>query len=386
MGTINIPEILIVNGIGVLLMVLLRATWMGGVKKRQIGDDLYNAMISITFCGCALEAVTFLIDGVIFPGCLAISYVTNGLLFMGTISVGFLWCLFVDFHIHASPQRVRSKAKYFGIPVLIIFALSISSMLGSGFMFSISPDNVYSRGSLTLLSYFFLFSYYAYSLFQASVYKRKGLRIQFFQVAYFVIPCILGTIIQGLWYGISVGWTSVAIAMTLVYMQMQSMNAYMDSLSGLYNRRYLDYILGHLKRLGGQYIYGIYIDVNDFKGINDRCGHASGDEAIRVIGGILSESIPANAVAIRCSGDEFMVLLPTGEQAIAQAVMACIQKNAGKCSASGRYPFPISLAMGCSRFDTAKGSVEEFLTQMDQQMYAAKAEYYKSKDTDRRNR
>ena len=42
--------------------------------------------------------------------------------------------------------------------------------------------------------------------------------------------------------------------------------------------------------------------------------------------------------------------------------------------------------MGCSRFDTAEGSVEEFLTQMDQQMYAAKAEYYKSKDTDRRNR
>lgn len=386
MGTINIPEILIVNGIGVLLMILLRATWMGSVKNRQIGDNLYNAMISITVWGCALEAVTFLIDGVIFPGCLVVSYVTNGLLFMGTISVGFLWCLFADFHIHTNPQRVRSQAKYLGIPVLIIFALSISSMLGSGLMFSISPDNVYSRGSLTSLSYIFLFSYYAYSLYQASVHKRKGLRIQFFQVAYFVIPCILGTIIQGLWYGITMGWTSVAIAMILVYMQVQSKNAYMDSLSGLYNRRYLDYVLIHLKRMGGQYIYGIYIDVNDFKGINDRCGHASGDEAIRVIGGILSESIPATAVAIRCSGDEFMILLPTGEDTEAQAVMARVQENAEKRNASGCYPFLISLAMGCSRFDTAEGSAEEFLSQMDQQMYAAKAEYYKSKDTDRRNR
>ena len=72
------------------------------------------------------------------------------------------------------------------------------------------------------------------------------------------------------------------------------------------------------------------------------------------------------------------------EQAIAQAVMACIQENAGKCSASGRYPFPISLAMGCSRFDTVEGSVEEFLSQMDQQMYRSKAEYYQQQNNDRR--
>ena len=61
MEAVNIQEILIVNGIGVLLMLLLRATWIGGVKQRQIGDRLYDAMIKITLAGCILEAVTLVL-------------------------------------------------------------------------------------------------------------------------------------------------------------------------------------------------------------------------------------------------------------------------------------------------------------------------------------
>ena len=56
-----------------------------------------------------------------------------------------------------------------------------------------------------------------------------------------------GTIIQGMMYGIALGWTSVSIALFLVYVQIQSLNAMVDSLSGLYNRRYLDNVLEHLK-------------------------------------------------------------------------------------------------------------------------------------------
>ena len=382
MEAVNIQEILIVNGIGVLLMLLLRATWIGGVKQRQIGDRLYDAMIKITLAGCILEAGTFLIDGVQFPGCRAVSYVTNGLLFMGTITVGFLWCMYVDFQQNNSPRRLRATAWFLLLPVVIIYALSLSSMLGSGMMFSISQDNVYHRGPFATSSYVLLFFYYAYSLYLTTRKRRCGLQIQFFPVLYFIIPCVLGTVIQGIWYGITAGWTSVAISMVLVHMQLQSMNAYMDSLSGLYNRRYLDYVLSHRRKQGSRYIYGIYIDVNDFKGINDRYGHSAGDEAIRAIGRILSDSIPNCGAAIRCAGDEFMVLLPTGKEDYTRQVMALIQQNADRCS--GEHPFPISLAMGCSRFDTVEGSVEEFLSQMDQQMYRSKAEYYKQQNNDRR--
>lgn len=386
MDTINIPEIVVVNGIGVLLMLFLRATWLGGVKKRRAGDILYDLMIFITIAGCIVEAVTFLIDGKIFPGCRAVSYALNAMLFMGTIFVGCFWCLYVDFRLHTSVRRLYSTARFLLIPVAVVFVLAVSSLFGSGLLFSISEDNVYQRGKLVWLSYFFLFCYYAYSLYLSRVSRRSGLHIQFFPVLYFIIPCILGTIFQGLFYGLTMGWTSVAIAMLFIHVQLQSMNAYVDSLSGLYNRRYLDYILSHRRHLGGRFLYGIYIDVNNFKGINDRYGHACGDDAIRAIGGILSDSIPSSGVAIRCAGDEFMVLLATGEEAEARVVMDRIRENARRCSASGDHPFPISLAIGCSRFDTLEGNVEEFLSQMDQQMYSAKADYYQSQGMDRRKK
>ena len=384
MESINIPEIVAVNGIGVLLMLFLRATWLGGIKKRGAGDILYDLMIYITICGCIVEAAAFLIDGKTVPGCRALSYALNGLLFMGTISLGCLWCLYVDFRLHTSVRRLRSTSRFLLIPVAVVFVLVVSSLFGSGLLFSISEDNVYRRGSLVGVSYISLFSYYAYSLYLSRISRKSGLQIQFFPVLYFVIPCILGTILQGLFYGLAMGWTSVAIAILFIHAQLQSMNAYVDSLSGLYNRRYLDYILSHRRHLGGRYIYGIYIDVNNFKGINDCYGHSRGDDTIRAIGEILSDSIPSNGAAIRCAGDEFMVLLITGEESDAQAVMERIQENARLRSASN--PFPISMALGCSRFDTVEGNVEEFLSRMDQQMYSAKARYYQTQGVDRRKK
>ena len=66
--------------------------------------------------------------------------------------------------------------------------LAVSSLFGSGLLFSISEDNVYQRGKLVWLSYFFLFCYYAYSLYLSGVSRRSGLHIQFFPVLYFIIP------------------------------------------------------------------------------------------------------------------------------------------------------------------------------------------------------
>ena len=196
MDPINIPEILVVNGIGVLLMLLLRATWLGSVQRRRAGDILYDLMIFITIAGCIVEAASFLIDGKLFPGCRAVSYVLNAMLFMGTIFVGCFWCLYVDFRLHTSVRRLRSTSRFLLIPVAVVFVLVVSSLFGSGLLFSISEDNVYRRGSLVGVSYISLFSYYAYSLYLSRISRKAGLQIQFFPVLYFVIPCILGTILR----------------------------------------------------------------------------------------------------------------------------------------------------------------------------------------------
>ena len=83
-------------------------------------------------------------------------------------------------------------------------------------------------------------------------------------------------------------------AVTLIFTQMQSYaeKIYMDELSGLYNRRYLKAVLAKRKNTDANSLYGIMMDVNDFKHINDSFGHSMGDKAISTMGNILFKSIP----------------------------------------------------------------------------------------------
>jgi diguanylate cyclase (GGDEF)-like protein/PAS domain S-box-containing protein len=90
-----------------------------------------------------------------------------------------------------------------------------------------------------------------------------------------------------------------------------SASAVSDALTGLFNRRYLDAALAQhfamFKRLGLRYGV-IHLDIDTLKEINDRLGHAVGDEAIRFVAAIISDNAREMDVAARTGGDEFVVI------------------------------------------------------------------------------
>ena len=365
-------------------MVFLRLTRIENKEKRYIGDWLFDIMIWLTIFGCLAEVGSFLVDGRLFPGARVLSYLLNSFCFIGTCSVGFLWCLYVDLRIFNSIRRLRRRLPWLALPWAADVVMNLINLSGCGLIFTISEANVYQRGSLVLSVYVILFFYFIYSICLADGSRKKSLHIRFFPTWYFVGPCMVGTLIQGLSYGITVGWTAVALALLFVYIQLQSRNSFLDSLSGLYNRRYMDCILSQPKRYSRRSIYGIMIDVNGFKQINDAYGHSKGDNAIRSIGRILSESVPDSGIAIRYAGDEFILLLYTDEEELVKSTIRLINQNVDSFNASGEEPFQLSLAMGYSRFDSTSEDTEKFLSAMDEKMYFSKREHYQQAGTDRR--
>lgn len=386
LNTVNIAEIIIVNSIGIILMIFLRVSRIENAEKRLLGDKLFDVMIWITVFGCLAEILTFLIDGKIFAGSRILSYALNSFCFIGTCSVGFLWCLFVEYRIYNSVKRIRKRAKILAIPFIVDIVMNLINLNGCGIIFRISKDNVYQRGSMVATVYIILFIYFTYSLCLVDRSKKSDLRIQFFPVYYFVVPCILGTIVQGLVYGITLGWTAVAIAFMFVHIETQSLNSFVDSLSGLYNRSYMDCILSQVKRNPKAHVFGIMIDVNDFKQINDRYGHAQGDQAIRAVGRILSESLEEEGIAVRYAGDEFIILLRTEKEEAVKKTIELIEEKTEAFNHLDKESYKLSLAMGYSEFDAESGDVEAFLTKMDQEMYAAKQQHYQNGGRERRKR
>jgi diguanylate cyclase (GGDEF)-like protein len=85
-----------------------------------------------------------------------------------------------------------------------------------------------------------------------------------------------------------------------------------DPLTGLPNRRAFERELGrslaYVKRHGTS-VALLYIDLDEFKGINDRHGHAAGDAVLRAVAGVLGRHVRGSDLVARIGGDEFALLL-----------------------------------------------------------------------------
>ncbi len=96
-----------------------------------------------------------------------------------------------------------------------------------------------------------------------------------------------------------------------------------DPLTELFNRRHFDRRIAvelERARRAGDPVSLLLIDVNAFKEINDRLGHAVGDEVIRHVADGIRRSIRAYDVPVRYGGDEFAVILPSAEPGTARRV------------------------------------------------------------------
>lgn len=369
-----LEEIFMANGTAIIMMAFL--LFCRSRNRESIHDDdrIYDCMTIVTILGAAFETLSFVVDRQSFVGARFLNYLSSSISYLATGVIGFLWCLYVDLHIYKNHARYRRNVRFVAIPLLIELVCVLYNLLGNGFVFSISADNVYNRGSFTFIGYLTVYIYFLYSIYLVYHSQEEGLNLDFFPIFYFMGPCVIGAMVQFLYFGITCSWISVAVSLTFVQMQAYSENISTDSLSGLYNRRYLDRILTLKDHLMQKSVYGIMMDVNDFKQINDLYGHSMGDQAIRVMGNILLKSVPDGGISIRFAGDEFVVLLVHDDPNAVFETMAEINRRLDVLNRSGVEPFKLSVSMGQAKLDPS--DPETFLREMDERMYEEKRRYH----------
>ena len=376
-----IEEIIIANGISILMMLFLLDCRRKNRESIRTEDKIYDNMAVITLAGSALETIAFLVDGQEFSTGIFLNYFTNSLCFLGTVSVGFLWCIYVELHIYKNFKRTFRRAKYLVVPWIIEVVMILVNIFGTNVLFHITEYNVYHRGTCVLVGYVSLMIYFFYSIFVVFHSEKQGINVTFFPVMYFVGPCIAGVLIQFFRYGITAAWLSVALALTFVQMQNYSENLLVDDLSGLYNRRYMNRVLKKYNVNRGKSLYGIMMDVNDFKKINDNFGHSTGDHAISVMGDILTRALPEGGLAMRFAGDEFIILLIDAEEEDATQMVKDIHGTLARFNEGGTERFKLSVSAGYTQY-TKEDTAESFLKHMDESMYEMKREYHRTHKKD----
>ncbi|WP_448908697.1 GGDEF domain-containing protein [Holdemanella biformis] len=366
---INIPEILVANGTGAFLVVFLLLYRIRISQTNQFDEKAYNFMLIVTFIATINETLSFIIDarpGFIFH---ILQYISNTISSASSGIIGYCWCLFVEYHIHRNFKRIKKKSRILAVPLIIATILIFINLLGTGIIFDISKENVYTRGPMNFILYIFVFVYYIESIYTVQKAKNDSILVEFFPIYFFIIPCMIGTMIQGFFFGISTIWLCVAIAFIIVYIEIQISISFIDDLSGLYNRKYMNHYLDKLQNDKPKRVYGFLMDINDFKTINDIYGHLKGDQAIIQFGKILQHSIDKDSVAIRMGGDEFVIfaILKSNEEAL--GLKKHIEQNVRQFNIHSKEPFHLSFSIGIAKYS---GNIETFLSSMDDSMYEAK--------------
>jgi diguanylate cyclase (GGDEF)-like protein/PAS domain S-box-containing protein len=159
--------------------------------------------------------------------------------------------------------------------------------------------------------------------------------------------------------------------------------AYFDHLTGLPNRRFLigelDHVLARGRR-SGQYGALLYLDLDNFKLLNDTMGHDLGDMLLRQTAERLQRTLRHSDQLARLGGDEFVVVLEglgslqDGAVSEADRVAAKILSVLGQPYQLGSHLFKSSASIGVALFDAHGTDIETLLKQADLAMYRAKAD------------
>jgi diguanylate cyclase (GGDEF)-like protein len=146
-----------------------------------------------------------------------------------------------------------------------------------------------------------------------------------------------------------------------------------DPLTGALNRRAFFDIAEYELNRSQRYEHAItiaYIDLDNFKDINDRLGHAVGDNLLITVTRTIAANIRSTDILSRIGGDEFVILLPETPADAAAAFLEKIQCQLDQAMSDKSWP--VTFSIGAVSYPKAPPGVEEVIKKADMLMYEVK--------------
>ena len=151
-----------------------------------------------------------------------------------------------------------------------------------------------------------------------------------------------------------------------------------DALTGLFNRRYMENHLGTLVEQAGargKPLALLALDIDHFKSINDTHGHDAGDDVLRDFALRIKRSIRGIDLACRSGGEEFIIVMPETDMAVAASVAERLRRRIATepfAISEGTRTIPVTLSIGIATLREGNDTPATLLKRADQALYRAK--------------
>jgi diguanylate cyclase (GGDEF)-like protein len=377
---IEMLEYVEINLIGIILLltILLSFRKMRSLEQREEQTYFVNMLVLNALILFADNSIYFL-RGHSAPGLVFLNHIFCIAYFSMHAWFCYSWVRYVILRLDPRHRDTMPEKILLFAPAVINTACTLLTPF-TGWVYTISADNRYHRGSMVWLSFLMSAFYLVFStVFVLREYRhpsRGREKDEYWTLLVFPIFIAVGNILQMSFYGLSIVWLCAAISVLILFIDMQNDQLSQDKLTGVYNRGLINaQLMWEVEHLhsSNDLLMAAMFDIDHFKSINDRYGHLTGDEALKVVARVLKESSRKTDYVCRFGGDEFMLIGHIGKEENAEVIMQRILKNLDKVNQTGNLPFKLSLSCGyttCGRNDRV--TTDTIMNEADSRMYDMK--------------
>ncbi len=345
------------NTIGLLLVFVMIVGNLWRLRLKTFESKLLIAMLASCFSCCLSDIVAFAVDG----GSSRFSWLfvmwSNTWLYASNLLCAVTWFEFLKEHLKIELTRAQKRS-------FMITAITASSLLVVNvfypFVFSIDEHNVYSREVGYWIFLGLNYCILANSLILYVKYYRKDRFIRFFPIWLYVIPIVASTVIQSIFYGVSLMAPSFAVAIAGAFTSLQNEQVFRDHLTGLFNRSFLNYVLNLYSAKGGK-ATGIIVKLFAFDNIVQQFGQGEGDNALKSTALIINRSVGQWGSILRYSDDEFIIMV---DSQFDMHISNCFEKlkmNFDIYNREGRKPYQLIPSIGFKKFNAEEEDIYDFI-------------------------
>lgn len=149
--------------------------------------------------------------------------------------------------------------------------------------------------------------------------------------------------------------------------------SYRDSLTGLFNRRYMQQTVEHVFSRAVRYreqLHVLMIDIDHFKKVNDTYGHAVGDEVLKIVASTIQTFVRTSDIVARYGGEEFIVYIVESDMELTQFIANRIRDGIASIQFE-QVPWTITISIGITGLQDGD-TIESQISRADQFLYSSK--------------
>lgn len=373
-GTIDLVRIIDLNVFAIIILTLVLSAVLKNIEDRhRAGTRLFALLVVMTMMLALFDILGWLWEGIPGEAAQHANLTANLLLYLFAPFPAAAWLLYVYFQLTGSMKRTL-RVLYAVLAVIAVNWAFTFTTPATGWFFTIDSANNYARGPLFLLHVMIPYGFLLVTFILILSYKAIQDPAVHRSMLLFILPPLIGTVLQSLFYGLSLTWASITISILILFLRIQNRGLFTDALTGTYNRRHFERIINNkINRVGLEGFSVIIADLDSFKMINDQFGHDVGDEALMQTVHLFRKTLRQDDLIARFGGDEFYILLDITDPDTLAARVRRITEVFERFSDEANLPYRLSVSMGAAVYgEKGRQTAEDFLRDVDQLMYRAK--------------